>query len=379
MLKSNPWDTTILRPLADAAGVFGFHEVELRYLKNALDANLKDEDVNKHCAQTLARVGQFDQAIACWRRIGERRGKNDKEVDNMISDLTLRKTQVLTGLGDDEKATGRVVHDEALGGAKKQPEVKATIGVAETASAGKKKIELTPRQKLERSISENPDNLEDYPKLAALHQQEGRLADAVEVLTKALAVSGGDFRFQEQLEDAQILQMRQQLAVAEKRAATKDDEESKALAAQMKEQFHRRELEIYSARSERHPENIQLRYELGVRLKRVGNFTEAERTLLEVRKNPKLKAIATYELGECLQQQKKYTNALQFYARAVELTAKGDENLRKLALYRAGVLATGLKQFVVAEKYLQTLSKIDARYKDVLSRLDKVKKLRDKG
>ena len=379
LLKFNPWDTTTLRPLADAAGVYGFNEVELRYLKNALDANLKDEEVNKHCAETLTRVGQFDQAISCWRRIGERRGKHDTEVDDKISELTLRKTQVLTGLGDDDKATGRVVNEEALGGAKPEAEVKASIGVSSEAAPEKKKVELTPRQKLEHAISDNPDDLESYRQLAALMQKEGRHAEAVEVLTKGLAASGGDFRMQEQLEDAQILQMRQQLAVAEKRAASQDDDQSKELVLQLREQYHRKDLEVFSARSERHPEDIQLRYELGVRLKRVGNFTEAERTLLEARKHPKLKALATYELGECLQQQKKYTNALQFYARAVDLTAEGDVNLRKIALYRAGTLATGLKQYEVAEKYLHTLSKVDARYKDVLTRLDKVKSLRHKG
>ena len=380
LLKSNPWDVATLRPMADACGCFGFNEAELRYLKNALDANLKDVDVNKHCATTLARVGQFDQAIACWRRIGDRRGKGDTEVDNMISDLTLRKTQVLTGLGDDDKATGRVVN-EALAGKKVEKEINATIGVeANKVDETKKKIELTPRQKMERAIVDNPDNLDNYPPLAALHQQEGRLSEAVEVWKKALAASGGDFRIQEKLEDAEILQMRQQLAVAEKRAATKGDDHSKELAAQMREQFHRREFEIYSSRSERHPENIQLKYELGVRLKRIGNFDQAEQTLMEVRKYPKFKAAATFEVGECLQQQQKYSNALQFYNRAVELLAEGDDvELRKLALYRAGNLAMGLKQYVPAEKYFQALSKVDARYKDVLTRLDKVKKLRHKG
>ena len=379
LLKSNPWDTTVLRPMADAAGVYGFNEVELRYLKNALDANLNDIEVNKHCAETLARVGQFDQAIACWRRIGAKRGKNDKEVDNMISDLTLRKTRVLTGLGDDDKATGRVVNEEALG-AKKEQTVNASIGAdANKEDSPKKKIELTPRQKLERAISENPEDLESYKELAAMHQEEGRLSEAVDVLTKALAASGGDFRLQEQLEDTQLLQMRQQLSVAEKRAAAKGDEESQNLLEQMKTQYHRRELEIYSARSQRRPDDHKLKLELGVRLKRAGNFEEAEKTLMEVRKNPKMKPLATYELGECLQQQQKYNNAMQFYARAVELTADADPNLRKMALYRAGVLAMGLKQYPVAEQYLQTLSKIDARFKDVLTRLDKVRKLRQTG
>ena len=212
-----------------------------------------------------------------------------------------------------------------------------------------------------------------------MHQEEGRLSEAVDVLTKALAASGGEFRLQEQLEDTQLLQMRQQLAVAEKRAAAKGDEESQKLLEQMKTQYHRRELEIYSARSQRRPDDHKLKLELGVRLKRAGNFEEAEKTLMEVRKNPKMKPLATYELGECLPQQQKYNNAMQFYARAVELTADADPNLRKMALYRAGVLAMGLKQYPIAEKYLQTLSKIDARFKDVLTRLDKVRKLRQTG
>jgi len=382
LLKSNPWDKATLRPMADACAAYGFTEVELRYLKNALDAHPKDVEVVKHCASALARVGQFDQAIGCWRRIGEIRGKNDTEVDNMISELTLQKTRVLTGLGDDEKATGRVVHEGAVPvePRSKKTEGKATIGVEEKVEGKKHKIQLTPRQKLERAISDDPEDLDSYLKLAVLHQKEGRAPEAVEVLRKALAVSGGDYRIQEKLEDAEIAHMTLQLGVAEKRAASNPSDEAKALVEQLRDQLHRKELEVYARRAERHPDDIKLKYELGVRLKRAGNYDEAEKTLMEVRKHPKLKPAATIELGECLQQQQKYSNALQFYARAVELTQEsGDVNLQKIALYRAGTLAMGLRQYDAAEKYLHALSKVDARYRDVLTRLDKVRKLRHKG
>ena len=72
---------------------------------------------------------------------------------------------------------------------------------------------------MERAINDNPDDLDNYQPLADILQEEGRLSEAAEILSKALAVSGGDFRIQEKLEDMQLLQMRQQLAVAEKRAA----------------------------------------------------------------------------------------------------------------------------------------------------------------
>ena len=70
-LKTNPWDVPTLRAMAYACEAHAYNEVELRYLKNALDANPKDVEVNRHCALSLARMGQFDQAIACWHRIAE--------------------------------------------------------------------------------------------------------------------------------------------------------------------------------------------------------------------------------------------------------------------------------------------------------------------
>ena len=69
LLKTNPWDVPTLRDIANACEANHFNEVELRYLKNALDAKPKDVEVNKHCGESLARMGQFDQAIACWNRI----------------------------------------------------------------------------------------------------------------------------------------------------------------------------------------------------------------------------------------------------------------------------------------------------------------------
>ncbi len=377
LLKSNPWDASTLRPMADACAAYGFNEVELRYLKNALDANPKDVDINKHCAHSLARVGQFDQAMAVWRRIGELR-KKDPEVDKMISQLTLDKTRILSGLGDDENATGRVVN-EGLSAKADAPKAAPSIGVSESHAPKRREIQLTPRQRLERAISDDPEIVENYFQLADLHMGEGRAPEAVLILQKALAVSGGNFKVQEKLEAAEVEQMRLHVAVAEKRAAHEGTDEATDLVKQLRDELHRRELEIYARRCERHPEDVQLKLELGVRLKRVGNFEEAEKTLMEVRKVPELKAAATIELGECLQQQQKYSNALQFYQRAVELTEQGDETLRKLALYRAGMLAGGLKQYDSAEKWLKTLLKLDPDYRDAQARLDKLAKLRHKG
>ena len=48
-LKSDPWNVTVLRTLAQACENLHQNEAELAYLKQALDASPKNLDVNRHC------------------------------------------------------------------------------------------------------------------------------------------------------------------------------------------------------------------------------------------------------------------------------------------------------------------------------------------
>ena len=68
-LKSNPWETTTLLDVAEAYQQLGSDECLLYVLRWALDATPKDVSVNRRAAFALARLGQFDQAISCWRRV----------------------------------------------------------------------------------------------------------------------------------------------------------------------------------------------------------------------------------------------------------------------------------------------------------------------
>ncbi len=75
---------------------------------------------------------------------------------------------------------------------------------------------------------------------------------------------------------------------------------------------------------------------------------------------------------------------MQHYSSAVDEMPEKEVELRKKALYRAGVLAMGLaeqdeSELAEAEKYLTQLAALDFGYKDVSDRLDKIAKRRDKG
>jgi tetratricopeptide (TPR) repeat protein len=379
-LKTNPWEIYTLRTMADACAALGYNEVELRYLKNALGGNPKDAEVSRHCARSLARMGQFDQAIACWHRVEEIK-RGDKEAPEMISALTVEKTRAAAGIGSDNlpPPTQRA-RTAAVPSTRRPQQTTSASGSNEEAgkSSVRREIPLTPRQRLERAIVEHPSFTDNYLELADLLIGEDRHAEAERVLTKALAASGNDIKIQERLEDAQTVRAQHQLAIAEKRAESEGTAEAAELVKQLRGELVRRELEIFARRAERYPEDRELQFQLAMRLKWSGNYAEALKQFQQAAQEPRRQAVSTLEIGECLQHLRQYQKALDCYLQASSLAAD-EPHIKTLALYRAGVLATGLKDYAQAEELLAELATLDSGYKDVADRLDKLRQIRHKG
>jgi tetratricopeptide (TPR) repeat protein len=369
MLKLNPWDVSTLTALAVASEALGYDETQLAFLRSALDVNPKDADVNRQCALALSRMGQFDQAIACWHRVEQAR-PGDLEAQKAISDLAVNKTITRGGYDANDSTVGGV--------AQRAGRTEARPGTAQ-AAAGEPAEQLTREQQLQRQIARRPEELSAYLELADLHAREERFDQVESVLTQALAASGGDLSVRERLEDAQLRRGHQQLLVAENRARQEKTPETIDLARRMRAECNRVELEVYRGRCERYPTNLALRYEVGLRLKRAGQYNEAIQSFQLARGDVKRKAAVHLELGECFQQIKQYKLALSNYETSLESVTEREPELRKLALYRAGVLAQGLKDLGQAEKYLTELASLEFGYKDVPDRLDKIAQLRNSG
>lgn len=396
LLRTNPWDVPALRAMADACRNHHHNEVELRYLKNALDVNRKDIDVNRHCAESLERMGQFDQAIACWHRI-EELDKTNEEARRKISELTLAKARGLPGV--DTSASGRA--SKAVSSAAPKPpatdprslptapasppassapmsssdSTKVSGGPAASSSIGNVDESI---EGLQAVLAKDPTDLDAYQRLAELLTQQSRFRDAVQTLKRALEAAGGNhLEIRERLEDAQIRMIRAQVAIAERRANAENTTEAHDLVRRFRSELNRQELAVLASRSERYPQDLALRFELGLRLKREGNYREGLKAFETARNAPELRANATLEMGECYQQLKQYSQSLKCYQAAISLSTPPSD-IHHLALYRGGVLAMALKNLEVAHDCLAALVKSDASYRDAAARLDKVREIRDK-
>lgn len=375
VLKIAPWDAPTLHAMAEACENLGCSETELRYLKMALMGNAKDVDVNRHCARSLARMGQFDQAIACWARVSEIK-KDDQEAQKMIGDLQIEKTRWKFGMVTAEERK-KVLHGGATPQAlaatagRENPQKQAPPPAPVEEAPKKREVQLTAWQKLENEIRQDPGNVEKYIELSSVYAEEGKLAEAERTLHKAQPLAAGDLRIQERLEELQILRARQQAMIAEKRAQVESTDSAKELAKQMKDNLNRVELQIYSQRSERYPTEHRWKYEVGTRLKRAGNYGEALQLLKSFPTDDERAAAALIEAGECLQHVRQFPKALETYRKAADLAAlRGNIEYHKLALYRAGVLAIAMND-PAGPEILATLIAIDPVYRDTKERYTK--------
>jgi tetratricopeptide (TPR) repeat protein len=373
-LALNPWDIPTLIAMALSCKEMGIDECQLYYLRRALDSNPKDIEANRNAAMTLQRMGQFDQAIACWHRV-EQAKPHDEEALQAISRLSVEKTiheggydsSMLLKAGTAGSNLKMSVANYSRGANRDEPTE------AEQADA-----ELSPEQRFQKAIERDPSDVQAYFKLADLYLHQQRYDEAERVLEKAMQASGGgDLSVRERLEEVLMRRSRQQQAIAEQNHQQDPNEETQHLAAQMRARANQIELETYAAKSQRDPHNMRLKIELALRLKKAGKPKDAIPLLQAARNDPQRRTQVLVELGECFQKIEQYKLALGSYEQALETCEEPDSEIRRLALYRAGVLATGMREYDRAERHLTDLAGLDFGYRDVADRLDKVNRLRN--
>ncbi|NUQ62627.1 MAG: hypothetical protein HUU20_09070 [Pirellulales bacterium] len=353
VLKLNPWDVSTLTNMAGAAEELGFGDVQLAYLKTALEANPKDPDVCRLCAIALGERRDFDQAMNLWIRVQQAR-PDDEEAQREIGRLTVEKT--IAGGGYEDR-------DHAKKAAKK------------TAAADDR--DETDEQRLLREIKRRPEEVPNYVELANLYLGEKQYAKAEEMFQKAYEVSGKNGDILERLEDAQVTGMRFRLTELRKKAQESKSKELAAEHNQLLAQIRTKELEIYQHRCERYPNNLSFRYELGRRYQQLGRHKEAIVEFQHAKNDPRVRGVCNLALGQSFQEINQNRLALNHYESAVEDISDRNADDRKEALYLAGKLAMSMSNLDAATRHLTTLAEMDFSYKDVSGLLDELDQKRN--
>ncbi|MEM8944746.1 MAG: tetratricopeptide repeat protein [Planctomycetota bacterium] len=365
-LTLNPWDIPTLLALASAYEQLRSDECELYCMRCALNADSKDVDVNRQAGKSLQRMGQFDQAIACWQRVKQELPQDD-EARQSIARLSVEQTI-------DKGGYDPTMLDNSEGSAAE------SISVAQLSKDSAPLDDRPVEVRLKEALQAEPTEADHYLQLADLYLRGNRFDEAERVLAEGSSACGaGNLELRSRNEDVQLRRVAHLSTLAQQRYEQDPTEEALQLAHRYRVQANQVELEIYAARSERDPKNTRLRVELGLRLKRAGKVKEAITAFQAAKTDTRRGGAVLVELGECFQHIEQYKLALSHYEQALEAIDEPADEIYRKALYRAGVLSTGMEEYDRAEHHLSALAALDFGYRDVADRLDKLAGLRDSG
>jgi tetratricopeptide (TPR) repeat protein len=347
---------------ADACG----EEADLARLLAARAVDRDDIELARECGRRLARLRRFDESLAIWREV-ERLYPADEEAAFTIARLTIDRSRHLTALVPDADLPPRsALADETLLQsllrlqAESPPEIKLPA-----APAGSARLRQTPIQQLEAAIREQPTIPDYYLQLAPLYLDNDRDYDAERLLAKGKAETG-DPRVRELWEDVVMLRLAQKLATAEQNVELDDVPETRAVLAEVLTDRDHLEIQIFTDRAERSPNDGAVQHQLGLRLRRAGKLRDACHRFAEALHAPGVRCAADLQLAECQQQLGQLPVALQNYRLAAASPAvQEDLELKKRAIYQAGQLAERLKLNRLAAWYYHDLQRIDPDYRDV--------------
>ncbi|QGJ69301.1 Hypothetical protein PBC10988_9740 [Planctomycetales bacterium 10988] len=350
VLKVNPWDTGGLVNMAQACEGMEFHECELFYFDNALMTDKDSVDLNRKFGITLERLGEFDRATNCWRRVLEQKPQ-DEEAKKKISDLSVRKT-IDTGYEDaDSTKDARRV----------------------TTPMGRGDRDISPEERLEKELQRDPSDISKYLELAGLYRAKDRWKEARDTLQKATEASGGDHNIQEKFEDAEMTYRERQTEKAKVMAQEDPTEERIEMHQKLSRALNRYKLDVYRKRAERSPENLTFHYELARCFERSKMVKEAIASYQKARGDEAHKGEVLYGLGRCFASIKQYRLALNHLKEASTLLKPGEDGDKISALYMTGVIAMDmLDDLDTAQESFTKVASLDFSYKDVAERLDKL-------
>lgn len=357
-LALNPWDSGMQADLGDALKALGYLEPALWSYERAV----KGDPNNKEYLKTLGFLyegrGKYDEAIEAFTKVA-RIDKLDGEARQKVVSLTAQKVMHRGGYenAEDIRQVHKVLDDKVNKDSADGPG-------------------MSVQADLERAVRKDAANKDNYLKLADFLLRDGQLEKAAETLKKALEVSGGEIKIREQYEDVDLDLMRRAVGLSkEEHLADKEDNFAKRKYQELRAELLKREIEIFSSRIERYPQDMKLKFELGELYMQDKRHQLAIPLFQKSRGDARRKVPSLINLGKCFISDKQYTLARRQFEQALP-DCKPDENQELFVElnYFAGRVCEELKDKEAAIRYFQTVLEYDYDYKDNRERLDRLEK-----
>ena len=361
-LKVNPWDAALLFELGTAARERGFSEVAVDAMRIAVANNTENKDFARSLAELLESRGDYNEASKIWQRLAK--------LDPMDAEARTKSMQVMT---DNVIDRGGYEGAETTRDAMADEEVAKRLNSGGGGGGGPAD---GPGQSAEadlvHAVRREPDVVEHRLKLATHYRKAGKLEEAAETTREALEISGGDAGIRENLEDIELDQLRANLNLAKENVARNpENDEAQQNVKAINSELLKREIEIFSTRVERYPNDLKMKLELGSRFVRIKKYPQAIPLFQVCVKDKRLEIGALTSLGKCFIAEKKGKLAKRQFEKAAESVSQLDQPdlYKEVHYWLARLLEEGGDRSTAEHHYTEVLA-VDYEYKDALARME---------
>ncbi|SIN76054.1 Tetratricopeptide repeat-containing protein [Singulisphaera sp. GP187] len=348
---NNPWDLSVSRDAAEAAEQLGYNGLA-QWLVEAVQAQATDAEFFRFAGHIHEINESWPKAIACWEKV-KKLDPNDENANRQINGLSAQASIKRSGISD---------------AIDKRDETPAGPGEAELEEMKAQK--LSPEERYQKEILEEPTRISSYLQLADLFKLRGQLEEAEKVMARGLKANPGNRDLAFAHAEIQISRIQGAIDRCHRRLAEKpDDEKAKAKLEEFTTLLNDYQIKEFRRRLALQPEDMGIQLELGIRLAQAGKHDEAIAAFQQARSSADHKVKALHQSGLSFESKGSLKLAERMYQDALKAADSTDMAVTNALHYRLGRVAEAQGNPQVAEEHYNEVAANDYNYLDVAQRL----------
>lgn len=353
LLCQNPLDADNIEAAVKAAEAAGKADHAAVSIEAAYECSNKDPSLLERVATYYTMAKRWDKARDAYQKLSELK-PGDQRVMQLLKNAEAQATMNAGW----EQTAGKKGGFQNLIANKEQAK---RLDQANKAVVTGSDADALIAEKLAQ-IEKEPKNMNYRRALARLYVQNKRFAEAIDCLSKAIEAAGSmDPELDRMLSQTRVQYYDQQIDALKAEGKT---EEAEQLEGE-KNQFVFDDL---AARVERYPNDLHLRYELGVQYFTYGYYDEALEHLQLAQKSPKDRLWALYYLAMCFLMKGQSDMAVMQLETARDQIPTMDD-LKKKVVYRLGLCAEEAGDLEKAYQYYKDVYSTDVGFEDLSDRM----------
>jgi tetratricopeptide (TPR) repeat protein len=357
ILNSDPNSSAAHKILAEAARVLDFPKTALLSLSILAKNNPKDTDIQRQLAGTYADLGQGDKAEAIYTQLIQN-NPQDISLLEEYKNISARKTLDEGGYEAMAESGGSyrdVLKDkeQAISLEQEQKQVKTEDMSARLIREYESRLEMDPSNvKLIRSIGE-------------LYVQKNDFDKALEYFNRLIQASGpADATLRKLIADTTLKKLDYLLSQLDPQLPDYAEQ-----AAQIKAQRDAYSIEECKLRAEAYPNDLQIRFELGVLYFNANKISEAIQEFQKAQSNPNRRVYALGYLGQCFSRRGMNDLAVRKLQEALKEKPGFDDEKKEL-IYALGLVFEKMGKKEEAIEQFKQIYETDIGFKDVAAKVD---------